>query len=993
MGVLGLVLWVLLPLASLDEPTEGSTSFAPGILGFEVLGATGQVLPDPPEPPTEADCLAQAEQTSACRQILAGEPIVDVTADPPRVAWIGDYPADEVRAALLWDLLFIIVYVALLALLARTGAHFRTVSTRRLAPRLMWAALAAGVLDVLENAFIWLAVAHTAGGPGEWAWRLAAAAAWAKWLVIGVVAVYGVGGLLSLFLDRRVREVLHTAAAGGDGDDADGHAASWTVAENDSPTLGIAISGGGIRAASITLGALQSLERGHALGWDAATDITSVSGGSYMAGGWSLARHAPETTASDPRPWSWNDSDQPGPEERHLEANLGYLLSNAPRGTSQDRMMREDAQPPLPGEAGADGSAQERRDHDREVAERRPAVVATVLTGIAINAAVFLTFLWVVSQPLGWFYRWYFALACPPLQETTQATADLAYCLPSVSRTAPSMLIWLGVGLGSILLWVVLAKRDEINRGGEQSPPAYLLILKVTGYGGIGLAALLGLLLIGLPLLIAQLWAPVEGNGLAAALVAILGALGSGGALFRILRKPLARFAPVIAGVLFGLLLLFVISVWALAALAAAPDARATTLWILAIVALLVVHGCASPEWWALAAFYRGKLRAGFATYRPSSHPPYARAYANGTEGSSTRLAEPDLSTLGSSPLRICAAAAVSGREVRTHYGIPALSITFSPHDVRLFAPLTGEGEWRTYVRPHRAHLEIDGRQGPLAAHHHGGRRDVRGGGLPRHGPHRHRSAEHGAGLRERAAGHVGAQPPVRRAADRAGRHAPLSAAGLPAQGVSRLPRPERPLPLRHRRWALGEHRAGRATPDRAAPRDRLHRRRLRARAPRRVALQGHRPGQAGVQRDRHGQPRHPPRRPGPLPRPGLLTALGDPRHRAPSGPGPRPRGPRRTAPLHAALVLQAVADPRHATEAAGLPRDRRDFPAGQHGQSVLPHRAVRGLPRPRSVQRRADRGRPGAAARHREAERHLPQLPHRSPQRPDAGRRRLGAS
>ena len=179
-GFLGLVLWALLPLASLDEPTEGSTSFAPGILGFEVLGATGQVLPDPPEPPTEADCLAQAEQTSACRQILAGEPIVDVTADPPRVAWIGDYPADEVRAALLWDLLFIIVYVALLALLARTGAHFRTVSTRRLAPRLMWAALAAGVLDVLENAFIWLAVAHTAGGPGEWAWRLAAAAAWAS---------------------------------------------------------------------------------------------------------------------------------------------------------------------------------------------------------------------------------------------------------------------------------------------------------------------------------------------------------------------------------------------------------------------------------------------------------------------------------------------------------------------------------------------------------------------------------------------------------------------------------------------------------------------------------------------------------------------------------------------------------------------------------------------------------------------------------------------
>ncbi len=379
-------------------------------------------------------------------------------------------------------------------------------------------------------------------------------------------------------------------------------------------------------------------------------------------------------------------------------------------------MIREDAPAPAPAASAARADAgldepdkvgwkadrrrqqADPRDHDRMLAERRPAVVSTVLTGMAINAVVFLAMLWAVSQPLGWFYRWYFALGCPPLQEPTQATADLAYCLPSLSRTAPSVLIWLGVGIASILIWVVLAKRNEVSRLSGESPPDFLLVLKVLGYGGLGLAALLGLLLVGLPLLIAWLWDPVEGNGLGASLLAILGALGSAGALFRILRKPLARFAPVIAGALFALLLLFITSMWALSALAAAPDARYTKLWIAAIVGLLLVHFATSVEWWSLSAFYRGRLRAGFATYRPAPDSTYALAYANGDGGTSARLAEPDLMALSSSPLTVCAAAAVSGREVRTHYGIPALSMTFSPNHVRLFAPLTGEGEWRAYV-------------------------------------------------------------------------------------------------------------------------------------------------------------------------------------------------------------------------------------------------------------------------------------------------------
>ena len=51
-------------------------------------------------------------------------------------------------------------------------------------------------------------------------------------------------------------------------------------------------------------------------------------------------------------------------------------------------------------------------------------------------------------------------------------------------------------------------------------------------------------------------------------------------------------------------------------------------------------------------------------------------------------------------PLTICASATVTGRGVRTHYGVPALSVTFSPEAVRLFAPLEEDGLWQRYECP-----------------------------------------------------------------------------------------------------------------------------------------------------------------------------------------------------------------------------------------------------------------------------------------------------
>ncbi|RYP86891.1 patatin-like phospholipase family protein [Nocardioides guangzhouensis] len=589
---------------------------------------------------------------------------------------VAAYGADEITGSLGWDLLFILCWSALLALLALwSGQGYRTVSTRRLAFPLALSALGAGLMDLVEDLCLWLAVER--GNDG--AWPLAAAAAWGKFLVVGLVGLYVVGGLLSLLLRPDVRRVLRQA------DEEAGMPPSRTMREG---RTGLAFSGGGVRAASITLGALQALERDGAMGWEAADDVTSVSGGSYMAGAWSLARSepAPETPSSVPKPWAAGGI-QPGPEERHLRANLGYLLSNSPRGSGDDSLAP----------SGEDSSTAR--------AQRLPAVVATVVTGMLVNALVFLGMLWVLAQLLGWFYRWYFGLSCATWRAGGTLTFDADHaCMAEPDRLTTPIVIWLGVGLGVVLAWVLAAKASEVI--GRADPPAWLLALKYLGYGGLALAAALALVLGALPWMIGALWQPISTNQVLTDLVAVAGAVGSAGAVLRLLRKPLAKVAPWLGGVLFALVLLFLLCRWALGAMAADPDARTLVPLALALVALLIVHFGGAPEFWSLGAFYRGKLRSAFATYRLTGPTGVrARAYVNNDRPLEGERIEPSLSQIpardpatgSGTPLTICASATIVGRQVRTHYGIPALSVTFSPSHVRLFAPLEENGLWQQY--------------------------------------------------------------------------------------------------------------------------------------------------------------------------------------------------------------------------------------------------------------------------------------------------------
>jgi hypothetical protein len=123
------------------------------------------------------------------------------------------------------------------------------------------------------------------------------------------------------------------------------------------------------------------------------------------------------------------------------------------------------------------------------------------------------------------------------------------------------------------------------------------------------------------------------------------------------------------------------------------------------VVGLSLLHFLGTIEFWSLAAFYRGKIRAAFATYRrrPAGGLE-ATGYANGGTSRPGVVPEPLLSSLDQrgpggrgTPLTVCASATVTGKGVRTHAGIPALSVTFDPRHVRVFAPLEGDGRWKRY--------------------------------------------------------------------------------------------------------------------------------------------------------------------------------------------------------------------------------------------------------------------------------------------------------
>src|ERR671930_161555 len=255
--------------------------------------------------------------------------------------------ADAVRA----DFVLIAGYVVALLLLGVLGQRvFWTPGARKMVSRIMVVAVAAAALDAAENALLLDFLHRPTVLDGELTMRLAQAAAFTKFTLLaaaGIVAVVAVGVTLSRLLlllwshlwgstREPLRRGVDVFAPVQPSPSSNGGATThWDSARNVPPRrgvadVGIAVSGGGIRSACVTLGALQSLRQRGEL--QRASYLVSVSGGGYMAGAFRLALQQvpdrpPPTGTNDASP---RDVFAPGSaEEDHLRRHSNYVADGA----------------------------------------------------------------------------------------------------------------------------------------------------------------------------------------------------------------------------------------------------------------------------------------------------------------------------------------------------------------------------------------------------------------------------------------------------------------------------------------------------------------------------------------------------------------------------------------------------------------------------------------------------------------------------------------
>ena len=603
--------------------------------------------------------------------------------------------AEGLQNAYLWDLLLVAAYAALLASAADLACRgYRLRLMRHAVRRGCVAAVgAAAALDVAETTLmLWqLSSRPVDGRLDSLVWPLIAALNWAKLLALAGVVVVVLGGICSFLSTPPWLRAAIARSELPKQDDSASLQGQHDGQRQVSP-LGIALSGGGVRSASISLGALQDLEyKGGDLGWNDASHVTAVSGGAYMAGAFSTARNRP-SGGGRPRAeldaWRRPKAGHLSLEERHLLHNLGYLTARAPRGQTVE-----------------DGFGEERtQSGNTRAGYHRASAAATLTAGLMANILVLWAALGVLILPYGWMMQW---LETPNIINPQRALLALV----GRQNIVQPGLIWLGVGLVLTLVWVLASRIPRLRRS-----PGLLRTLEAGSIIGLTLGAVFLVFLVALPWLAGRM--PTSAQGLASAMVAGAAALA---AQARLLIKPAARYASKIGGIAFLVMLVLVVALWTRVAFQQAPDLeRVVTVqpelstplitWLCLVGFLVVTWFAVSPESWSLAAFYRGRLRMAYATFRASRSSVTCLVNDSDEDRDQQRFREPALKAFQTrvsssnppkrpdraTPLTICAASTITTRAVRTHYGIPALSVTFSPDKVRVFVPQDAKDSFTT---------------------------------------------------------------------------------------------------------------------------------------------------------------------------------------------------------------------------------------------------------------------------------------------------------
>lgn len=265
---------------------------------------------------------------------------VELAGSDRRLAgWLRDCSPDLAagRRAILLDFVLIVGYVVLLAsIIRRWWPLYHAPGLKAIEGSIVMVPVVAGGLDVVENLLLLVGV-DVGGGRFTLPDRMVlpiviATVAWLKWLLVAVSVAAGVMSLMLAVARRNERETPRLSPADDSVPDV--------AALRSSDELGICCSGGGIRAAAFSLGAIQRLERAGVM--DRARWLTAVSGGSYAATAWRLVKaDRPDEPAADeiidwltePIPGSSGGRHRflrngPGGLGRPLLAALMYILFN-----------------------------------------------------------------------------------------------------------------------------------------------------------------------------------------------------------------------------------------------------------------------------------------------------------------------------------------------------------------------------------------------------------------------------------------------------------------------------------------------------------------------------------------------------------------------------------------------------------------------------------------------------------------------------------------
>jgi hypothetical protein len=448
--------------------------------------------------------------------------------------------------------------------------------------------------------------------------------------------------------------------------------------------IGIACSGGGIRSAAFSLGALQALERERVL--ERSCYLAGVSGGSYIAAAFCMVRKTWEgkDPPRDKEP-GWDDSDPgvvdpshppffPGsPEEQYLRNHSTYM---APGALGKVRLgyrlilglavnlgfialflitlalplaiLYGGIYPPLAKHLGRGGLCGQRPCHFAPL--MIPSAVFWPLAGIAAAALL-------IGGASLLAYRWK-----PWLRDVTE-TWSLRLLL--LAFAAGALLIGVPVLLSLVRAWAQV-------KGATTTKPA----------GGVGAVGAGGVVTVGTGVLVHLRAEWLEGQKLAREAAGVLKWYSK---LAQRLRRTLAYLIAAVLGPALALALMLV-------AMSAAlnldhPYAR----WIAVGAAgavFLLVYSVADLTTWSLHPFYRRRLCSAFAlkrVRRPEGMPPIARDEAgmakerdyNELVTLSETKVTPGPDGRGWPTLLVCAAANVSD-SAATPPGRSVSSFTFS---------------------------------------------------------------------------------------------------------------------------------------------------------------------------------------------------------------------------------------------------------------------------------------------------------------------------